>query len=145
MGRGPHGAAASAGLGADCTFTLCLPMSGDLAADFVEPVALPVSAASDTRLRVLIVDDNVDAAQTLAALLLLPRPENRRPITSLRWTGRSRGASRRHERPNAWGRRSGRARSAAPSHALVLTAYPGFWTAKRPDQGLISRNAARWP
>lgn len=63
--------AASAGLGAGSTFTLRLPMLGEPAADLDGPVSAPVAAASGTSLRVLVVDDNEDAAQSLADLVSL--------------------------------------------------------------------------
>ncbi|KQQ32381.1 autoinducer kinase [Duganella sp. Leaf126] len=47
------------------TFTIMLPA---IEADVVAPPAAPVQVA-DTRMRVLVVDDNVDAAQTLQLLL----------------------------------------------------------------------------
>ncbi len=62
--------AASAGPGRGATFTIRLPL-----ADSAEPEAPldePTEAQTPTRpLRVLVVDDNVDAAETLGALLTL--------------------------------------------------------------------------
>jgi len=67
--------AASAGLGAGSVFTVCLPL-GDASTD--GSAALPASeefsahpAAAQGALRVLVVDDNRDAAETLSALLAI--------------------------------------------------------------------------
>ena len=60
-------AAASAGLGAGSTFTVSLPL-----ATAVESSTLDTNNAASARsppLRILVVDDNVDAAETLAMLL----------------------------------------------------------------------------
>ena len=60
--------AASAGRGQGSTFTVRLPLRR--AASAALPVAeAPASETSTRRLRVLVVDDNVDAAETLVALL----------------------------------------------------------------------------
>jgi CheY-like chemotaxis protein len=62
-------AAASAGQGQGSTFTLripCLPPQAARAADAAAPAAVP--AGSDPR-KILVVDDNVDAAATLATVL----------------------------------------------------------------------------
>ncbi len=66
--------AESGGAGQGSRFTIRLPLMqpGDLAATPLPPVApaQPVAAASATRaLKILVVDDNVDAAEILAALL----------------------------------------------------------------------------
>ena len=62
----------SAGLGAGSTFTLRLPTLVDVDADGLASQAAPAAEPiSNTRLRVLVVDDNVDAAETLAELLSL--------------------------------------------------------------------------
>jgi signal transduction histidine kinase/DNA-binding response OmpR family regulator len=66
--------AASEGVGRGSTFTVRLPLLVEQAAPAPQPsapVAAPaaVDEAADANLRVLVVDDNIDAADTLAALL----------------------------------------------------------------------------
>ena len=68
--------AASAGLGAGSTFTLRLPAL-DEAQGPDNPEATAEELAASTRLRLLVVDDNVDAADTLAELLTLYGHETR--------------------------------------------------------------------
>ena len=68
--------ASSAGLGAGSTFTLRLPTVGD-AEGLDHPIAPLEVAACDTRLRLLIVDDDVDTAESLAELLSLNGHETR--------------------------------------------------------------------
>jgi PAS domain S-box-containing protein len=60
--------ATSAGPGRGSTFTLRLPLASKPAAER-EKEAPPAAAESARSLRVLVVDDNVDAAETLAALV----------------------------------------------------------------------------
>ena len=59
-------ACASAGLGQGSTFTLTLPLSARPAA---QPQAVTAPVQGGAKLRLLLVDDNVDAATTLARLL----------------------------------------------------------------------------
>jgi PAS domain S-box-containing protein len=60
--------AESAGVGQGSRFTVRLPLASRLAAD--QPSGAPAGQAETaTHLRVLVVDDNVDAAESLAALL----------------------------------------------------------------------------
>ena len=72
--HGGRVAASSAGAGMGSRFTVWLPLpQGALAglpsAAAPEPVTAPVSATPGGMLRILVVDDNVDAAETLQALL----------------------------------------------------------------------------
>ena len=62
--------ASSEGVGRGSTFTVRLPLLVDQAAP-AEPTAptAPSAEQADATLRVLVVDDNIDAADTLAALL----------------------------------------------------------------------------
>lgn len=64
------GAVAAESAGRDCgaAFTLTLPIGPAAAA---RPAAEPVAPSDRRRLHVLIVDDNTDAADTLAAMLQL--------------------------------------------------------------------------
>lgn len=62
--------AESPGLGQGATFTVWLPGAAD-AAGMAADSLVPVASSSGSGLRVMVVDDNVDAAQTLSALLEL--------------------------------------------------------------------------
>jgi CheY-like chemotaxis protein len=64
-----HGGAATAespGVGRGSTFSLRLPLMGEGLAQAVTPSARPIAAE---RLRIMVVDDNEDAAEMLAMLL----------------------------------------------------------------------------
>jgi signal transduction histidine kinase/ActR/RegA family two-component response regulator len=66
-------AAASAGLGQGSTFTVRLPAPApapaDGAAPAPAPIGAPVVASAAAALRILVADDNVDAADSMCALL----------------------------------------------------------------------------
>ena len=73
--------ASSAGLGAGSSFTLRLPML-DAANRLGSPVhasavAAVAAAPTDTRLRVLVVDDHADAAESLAEMMALDGHDTR--------------------------------------------------------------------
>jgi CheY-like chemotaxis protein len=75
-----HGGAVtveSAGLGQGSTFTVSLPQAAALARAAVVPGASADTQASVSRRRVLVVDDNVDAAETLVMVLALAGHETR--------------------------------------------------------------------
>jgi CheY-like chemotaxis protein len=57
----------SEGLGTGCEFTVTLPLSTELAE--TPPTEAPAPAAASNAIRILVVDDNVDAADSLATLL----------------------------------------------------------------------------
>jgi PAS domain S-box-containing protein len=72
--HGGRVAASSGGAGMGSQFTVWLPLPQDALAGLPvaaapEPATAPVSAAPGGVLRILVVDDNVDAAETLQALL----------------------------------------------------------------------------
>jgi CheY-like chemotaxis protein len=61
--------AASAGTGTGSVFTVRLPLARSAPATDARPAQGPAEAAAVSALRLLVVDDNRDAADTLAALL----------------------------------------------------------------------------
>jgi PAS domain S-box-containing protein len=65
--HGGHVTAHSAGPGLGSTFTVCLPLAH--ADNAPSPVPTLVASTPQASLRVLVVDDNVDAAQSLSELL----------------------------------------------------------------------------
>ncbi|MDY0976253.1 ATP-binding protein [Massilia sp. CFBP9012] len=72
--HGGRVAASSGGAGMGSQFTVWLPLPQDALAGLPvaatpEPATAPVPATPDDVLRILVVDDNVDAAETLQALL----------------------------------------------------------------------------
>src|SRR5690606_32000646 len=67
--------ASSDGLGRGSTFTIRLPRVA--APDAVPPAPLPTSGRAVRRLRVLVVDDNIDAADALALSLRIDGHETR--------------------------------------------------------------------
>ncbi len=71
--------AASGGIDLGSTFTVILPTPSRLQSEPPTPLVLPVAAAvnGSVRHRILVVDDNVDAAETLAMLLDLSGHEAR--------------------------------------------------------------------
>jgi signal transduction histidine kinase/ActR/RegA family two-component response regulator len=86
--------AESAGLGQGSEFSLCLPRVAAPAPG--EDAALPLEAGQDPdQLRVMVVDDNVDAAQMLAALL-----EVQGHVVSVEYDGQGALERARRERPD---------------------------------------------
>jgi CheY-like chemotaxis protein/two-component sensor histidine kinase len=67
----------SAGLGHGSTFTVALPPAAAFSREAVAPAAPADAQATPTGRRVLIVDDNVDAAETLATMLALAGHDTR--------------------------------------------------------------------
>lgn len=67
--HGGHVEAHSPGLGQGSEFVIHLPAR--VPADFAVPTAEPAAASSARSLKVLVVEDNVDAAESLASLLRL--------------------------------------------------------------------------
>ena len=61
--------AASAGLGQGTEFVIRLPLSGAVSARFADADAAPWKAPSTPARRILVVDDNRDAADSMAILL----------------------------------------------------------------------------
>ena len=59
----------SGGPGHGCTFTVRLPLAGPLPTPASPPTSEPVVGVSAHQLRVLVVDDNVDGAESLSMLL----------------------------------------------------------------------------
>ncbi|MGK5023071.1 hybrid sensor histidine kinase/response regulator [Janthinobacterium sp. LB2P10] len=66
--HGGSATVASPGAGLGSTFSVRLPLLTQESAAAITP-ATPASTAASARLRVLVVDDNIDAAETLAAVL----------------------------------------------------------------------------
>jgi signal transduction histidine kinase/ActR/RegA family two-component response regulator len=89
--------ARSDGLGQGSEFSICLPGVGQLPAAAPDPAAeIPAQTVPDNgSLRVLVVDDNADAAQMLAALL-----EVQGHAVSVEYDGRGALARARSEHPD---------------------------------------------
>ena len=84
----------SAGLGQGSAFSICLPRVAPVPGFHPQPAA-DALAGGDAGLRVMVVDDNVDAAQMLAALL-----EVQGHAVSVEYDGRGALARAREERPD---------------------------------------------
>jgi len=84
----------SAGLGQGSAFSICLPRVAPAPGFHPQPAA-DALAGGDAGLRVMVVDDNVDAAQMLAALL-----EVQGHAVSVEYDGRGALARAREERPD---------------------------------------------
>jgi PAS domain S-box-containing protein len=78
--HGGHVEARSEGLGRGAEFIVCLPLlesANDSAAEVVPAAAEAVAVADRGNLRILIVDDNVDAADSIAMLLSMEGHQTR--------------------------------------------------------------------